>query len=255
MIEKNVLREIGFTEGEIKVYFALFDLGETTVGPISKKSRVTHAKVYPILDKLIEKGLVSHVIKDGRKNFSANNPNTLLEYVDKKIRVLKQEKGKLKKIIPSLLLKQKNLEEVQYSRVFEGFGGLRSLFYELFGTNENEKEILVFGLNELLDKDGFVSFFRFYHDLRKLNKIGIKLILNRSAKAIVEKKYKIVNMYGKNDLVKYTDTIFPVGVFIFGDHVINIVADDKITAFDIKSKQNALRFKSYFDSIWRNCRK
>ena len=45
MTDTAVLRELGFTDGEIKVYFALFELGETTVGPISKKSRVTHAKV------------------------------------------------------------------------------------------------------------------------------------------------------------------------------------------------------------------
>ncbi|MFC1691843.1 TrmB family transcriptional regulator, partial [Nanoarchaeota archaeon] len=129
MQQKAILKDLGFTEGEIKVYYALFDLGETTVGPISKKSGVTHAKVYPILEKLINKGLVSHVIKSNRKYFSAINPESLLEYIDKKVRNLEEEKEKIKEIIPALLAKQKEQEKVQYSRVFEGMKGLKSLFY------------------------------------------------------------------------------------------------------------------------------
>ena len=113
MNEKLMLQELGFTEGEIKVYLALFDLGESTVGPISKKSGVTHAKVYPILNKLIEKGLVSHVIKEGRQNFSATSPNSLLEFVNKKIGFFQEEKEKIKEIIPGLITKQKTKEGTQ----------------------------------------------------------------------------------------------------------------------------------------------
>lgn len=242
----QILKELGFTDGEVKVYFALFELGETSVGPISKKANVTHAKVYPILAKLIEKGLVSHVIKDGRKHFSATNPNSLLEFVDKKVRRLEDEKQDIKKLIPSLLAKQKELEKVQYGRVFEGFRGLRSLFYELF--SQGGKEICVLGLNEILKQKRFVSFFRFYHDLRIKNNIQFKLILNKNMKKNIEKMYpKDIFKKGK---VKYVDVVFPTGVFIFKDHIINVIADEKITAFDIKSKQNAERYRKFFYSIW-----
>lgn len=251
MSRKSILRDLGFSEGEIKVYFALFELGETMVGPISKKSGVTHAKVYPILDKLIKKGLVSHVIKEGRKYFSATNPNSLLEFVSNKVRLLNEEKIKLKKLIPDLLKKQKEEEKIQYSRVFEGFRGLRSLFYELFGNNKEKTEICVLGLNEILERTDFINFFLFYHDLRKKNKIELKLILNKNLKKLIDKKYKPQKMFTKTDKIKYVDVAFPTGVFIFKDHVINIMADDKITAFDIKSKQNAERYKKFFYSIWK----
>ena len=251
MKDTKILQELGLTDGEIKVYFALFELGETTVGPISKKSRVTHAKVYPILDKLIEKGLVSHTIKDGRKNFSATNPHSLLEFVDNKVRRLEEEKIKIKDIIPSLLAKQKELEKIQYSRVFEGFRGLRSLFYDLFGSNKEKTEICVLGLNELLKEKSFISFFRFYHDLRIENKIKLKLILDKNMKTIYNNIYKKAGMYAKTDKVKFVNTTYPTGVFIFKDHVITIVADEKVTAFDIKSAQNSKRYKKFFDSVWK----
>jgi len=249
MNNKQILRELGFTEGEIKVYFALFGLGQSTVGPISRKSGITHAKVYPILTKLIDKGLASFVIKKGRKNFSATHPNSLLEFVDTKVRILEEEKAKIKQIIPSLLAKQKEQEEAQYSRVFEGFRGLRSLFYELFGSNKEKEKILVFGLNKPLKQANFISFFKFYHDLRKKNKIGLKLILDSGMKKFIEQTYQGYGYFSKNE-VKYMDVAFPTGVFIFKDHVINIIAEEKVTAFDIKSKQNAQRYKKFFNEIW-----
>jgi len=249
MENEKVLAEIGFTPGEIKVYYALFDLGETTVGPISKKSGVTHAKVYPILEKLITKGLVTHTIRDGRQNFSATNPNNLLEFIEDKLRNLQEEKDRVKKIIPRLLERQKTKEETQYSRVFEGTRGLRALFYELFNQGA-EKEILVFGLNELLEKPSFINFFAFYHDLRKKNKIKLRLLLDKGAEKIIKKEYFPGKMYAKTDKIKYTNKEFPTGVFIFENHVISIVSEDNITAFDIKSKQNAERYKKFFEGIW-----
>jgi sugar-specific transcriptional regulator TrmB len=250
MQEKTILKELGFTDGEIKVYFALFELGETTVGPISKKAEVTHAKVYPILAKLIEKGLVSHVIKEGRKHFSATHPNNLLEFLDNKVRTLEDEKIRIKEIIPSLLAKQKELEKVQYSRVFEGFRGLRALFYELYGTNKEKTEVCVLGLNEVLKRADFQNFFLFYHEIRIKHNIRLKLILNKSMKNFFNKYYKPTGSYNYPDQVKFVDVVFPTGVFIFKDHVISIVSEEKVTAFDIKSKQNAERYRKFFYSIW-----
>ena len=246
-----ILREIGFTEGEIKVYYALFELGESTVGPISIKSGVTHAKVYPILDKLIKKGLVSYIQKAGSRHFTATNPDSLLEYVNKRIRNLEGEKTKLNEIIPSLKAKQKDIEQQQYSRVFEGFKGLRSLFIELFTQSNPNDEVCVFGMNEILDSPAFINFFNFYHELRLKNKIGLKLILNKNSEGIYETKYKPMGHFNNPiSKVKYLDVTLPVGIFIYQDHVINIIADDKVTAFDIKSKQNAERYRKFFYSIW-----
>ncbi|MDP1694039.1 MAG: helix-turn-helix domain-containing protein, partial [Candidatus Woesearchaeota archaeon] len=77
-MDNRLFEDIGFSKGEVKVYFALLDLGETTIGPLSKKSEITAAKVYPILEKLIKKGLVSFIIKSDTKYFSPANPKRIL---------------------------------------------------------------------------------------------------------------------------------------------------------------------------------
>jgi len=244
----ETLTQLGLTQGEIKTYLALFELEESTVGPISKTSGVTHAKTYPILEKLIAKGLVSHIIKENRKYFSATNPNNLLEFIGKKQKDLEEEKSKIKKLIPLLLSKQK--QETQYARVFEGFKGLRSLFQELFSQNQ-KSEILVFGLNEILKRDDFRNFFLFYHEIRNNNKIKLKLILNKNLKELFKKHYLSTKQYKSNE-IKFLNIILPVGIFIIANHVITIITDNKVTAFDIKSKQNAEQFRNYFMSIWQS---
>lgn len=250
---KNIelLSKLGLTRGEIKVYLGLFELGESTVGPISKESGVTHAKVYPILDKLIAKGLASHSIRRGRKHFCATNPDSLLELVDKQVRKLSEERANLKELIPSLKAKSKAFENAQYCRVYEGFKGLRSLFQELFENNKGPSEICVLGINDLFDQLGFVSFLRFYHDLRHKNKISLRLILNPTKTNYYEvEQCRKTGQFDKKDKTKFVKTSFPLGIFIFKDHVISIISGENVTAFDMKSNQASERYRNFFNSVW-----
>lgn len=59
----EILKEIGMTETEIKVYIALLEQGESLASKISLKAGVERAVTYHILEKLIKKGIVSYVIK------------------------------------------------------------------------------------------------------------------------------------------------------------------------------------------------
>ena len=58
------LKKIGLTNGEARVYSSLLNLESSTVGPITKKSGVAYSKIYEVLQRLIEKGMVSFIIKD-----------------------------------------------------------------------------------------------------------------------------------------------------------------------------------------------
>ena len=58
-MDTKPLEEIGFTNGESKVYMALLDLGPSTTGQIIKLAEVSRSKVYEMLEKLIKEGVVS----------------------------------------------------------------------------------------------------------------------------------------------------------------------------------------------------
>ena len=52
----NILRKIGLTESEIKVYLALIKLGVSSKGSLIKESKIAPSKIYEITDKLVVKG-------------------------------------------------------------------------------------------------------------------------------------------------------------------------------------------------------
>ena len=58
------LKELGFTDGEIKVYGALIKLQKSTITKIIEHSGVSSSKVYLILDKLVHRGLVNYIMVD-----------------------------------------------------------------------------------------------------------------------------------------------------------------------------------------------
>ena len=77
----NNLIKMGLTSGEAKVYVALAEIGSTTVGPIVNKSKVAYSNIYEILNRLIDKGLVSFIIKEKTKYFQAATPNNIKKFL------------------------------------------------------------------------------------------------------------------------------------------------------------------------------
>src|SRR3989338_6514101 len=106
-MDTSSLREAGLTEGEVKVYLALLELGSSTTGPIIEKSHIARSIIYQILEKLMQKGLVSQVIKEKTKYFQAAEPNKILEYIDERREKFEETKKVIENLLPELELKQK----------------------------------------------------------------------------------------------------------------------------------------------------
>src|SRR3989344_1520690 len=176
MIETNLLEEIGFTKGEIKVYFALLGLGEATIGAIAKKSGVTPAKTYPILEKLAKKGLTTSVIKSNTQHFQAFNPKRILDYMEDKKKKIESEEAEIRKLLPSLIERQKK-EAIYSARVYESYNGLKTLYEEAIEYLTRYKEdFLAFTLGEEYSDDNLMLFFDQYDFKRKRLGIHTKLI-------------------------------------------------------------------------------
>ena len=99
---KEKLKQMGLTEGESKTYLSLLKIGSSTVGPIVKDSRISYSKIYDVLNRLLDKGIISYTIREKTKYFQAANPNRLLDYLEKQQNQIKSNKKILKEIIPDL---------------------------------------------------------------------------------------------------------------------------------------------------------
>src|SRR3989338_9034233 len=125
------LKKLGLTEGEVKIYTALLELGETTRTKLAKKSGVSPSKIYDVANRLLEKGVISSVKKQGIIHFSAADPGRLKEFLERKEEDIKQEKLIVDQLLPILSAKYLKTKEGADVEVFYGWEGMKTVFADI----------------------------------------------------------------------------------------------------------------------------
>ena len=110
------LKKIGLTEGEIKVYQALLELGETTRTQLAKKSGISPSKIYDVANRLLEKGIISSVRKNNVIHFSPADPERIKDFLKQKEEELEQEKEIFQQIKKLLTSREQLFVELCYTR-------------------------------------------------------------------------------------------------------------------------------------------
>jgi len=248
----EVLNRLGLNNSEIKVYFALLELESSTVGRIIDRAKVPDSKIYSILEKLKEKGLVSFVIKNNVKHFQATDPCNLIELLNEKSEQIEEQKRILREeIIPNIEQQRKLTEEKQEATVYEGMEGLKSAFNVLLTTIKPGMEYYAFMVGLSPEDKKVERFFLNYHQKRIQQKIRIKLIAEKKREKSTEKN---ISRFRQYLAVKYTDEAYPVGTIIFDGHIMLLGLSGKTTAFIIKSQQIYEHYKKHFESLWNRVR-
>lgn len=249
MIDSSILEEIGLSKGESKVYFALLDLDGSSIGNIARKSGITPAKVYIILDKLVAKGLATSIIKFGTKYFEAAHPREIIKYLDDKHKKIESEKKIIKKLIPDIEAKQRLSKDQQKAEVYQGFSGLKTLYNEIIETlKESGEDFISFTLGkEEYEQLEAKSFFREYDTKRRNNKIKLKLIGSLNQKRFMDNIVK----GDRNISIKYINYQVPTGTIIFGNKVAILTWKEQPTAFVIQSNNTAQAYKKFFFDMWK----
>ena len=236
------LLKIGLTEGEAKVYLALSKLGSSTVGPIVKESKVAYSNIYDILHRLIEKGIVSFIIKQKTKYFQAASPNNLIDYLDKKELALKQEKQALQKILPDLEKLQESSQS-QEAEIFLGTKGLKTAYEKMFKKLGKKDEALFFYIHKEEYAERANLFYSSAADIVK----GVK------NKGICNKEYKKswFSKIAKHLTIKYVNFPIPGNIDIIKDYVLITSWHPSITGILIHSKSIADLMRDYFYEVWK----
>lgn len=244
-MDEKILEEIGFTKNEIKIYLALLRLGASTTGKIIENTGMHRAIVYDTLEKLLQKGIVSFVIKNNRKVFKAYDPERLSKYLEEK-----QEK--LKAILPDLTEIYKVPKISVETNVYEGKEGIKTIFedilktkpkfYYVFASYGGAKEILPFYLE---------------HFYSKSEKLGIRLmgILMDTPQGRKRGEELIIH---KNIELKYMPKEFvsPATTYLYSDKVAFIIwSKETPMAIMVENKNLYESFLNYFNMLWKVCKK
>jgi len=236
-MNEKLLKEIGLTDIEIKVYLILLKEGSSLAGDITRNTGIHRRSVYDAIERLVEKGLVSYIKTNNRKYFEAVDPERLLE-------ILKEKEDNLKTILPELKTLKNISKEKKETLFFRGKQALRTVFDDQISIG---KEISIFGdavnVNEILK-----YYFPRFDKERIRKKIYVKIIfdnsakLNKQLKKIPLSKIKFINKGNSGSASTY----------IYGDNITIVTWSENPTAILIREKAVAEGFRSYFDFIWNN---
>jgi len=245
MYEKE-LQSLGLTLGESKVYSSLIRLESSTVGPIVKESRVAYSNIYEILNKLIQKGLVSYIIKEKIKYYKSLQPLRLKEYIESQKEEIKRKEKELENILPKLK-KLSNKNNLGSSEIYIGQKGLLAAYENLLNDSKKNDEMIYF---YSYDQETYKSLNDFYYQLfPKIKQKRLKL------KCIANNKYK--DQFKKEGSpkflkIKFVDYPTPPNIDIFKDKLLITIWKDTTIGILVTSKEVTDNFREYFNSIWNN---
>ncbi len=152
MIEKY-LEEIGLSEKEVQVYFALLTVDSDTIPDIAKKTGINRTTVYPVLETLEKKGLVSESQEGKKTKYMAAPPERLETYIERQKTVLEEQAARLKDVLPQIKSIQREVGEKPIVKYFEGREGTIAAHEEFYEMHDDKAKEGYFIYNkDLIDQ-------------------------------------------------------------------------------------------------------
>ena len=204
-MDTDILRKIGLTENEIKIYLHLLKSGSSTAYEIGKQTGIYRVHVYDKLEQLMDKGLVTHVYRGAKKYFQATHPSKIKHYLEDQKRVLEVQEQAVDSILPELEAMTKIPKEDTFVEVFKGNEGLKYFLKDIIKT---KKEVLITGIDDQKYQDALSIFMKqYFRDLRNNNIKERVITLKKLGVFLFEKELAPTTHYRflrKNNLIQRT---------------------------------------------------
>lgn len=239
-MDLEVLRKIGLSDGEIKVYQALLHIGVSSINNIHEKVSIDRRNIYDILNKLIERGLVAYIEENGKRTFRVSNPDKLISYIEEKKSGLDEVKSQVSKLMPHMQEIFKSKEEEMFAEIFKGQEGIKSVWDDMLTTDA----IYWIG-SGMYVPDRFPAFWEDWNKRRIKKGIGSHhLFRYEKRKEVSRKKFTSCKFLPIEFSGNHTVTV------VFGNKVAQFLFGENLFAFVIESKELAENYKSYHKYLW-----
>lgn len=236
----EVLRKIGLSEGEIKVYQAILDLGITPLNKIHEKTGIERRNIYDILNKLIEKGLVAYIDENKKRTFQITSPHKIIGYLEEKKKELDNSKVLIETAMPEIITKFKAKKHETRAEVFRGIEGVKAVFEDSL----DYPETYWIGGGRYLPKM-YPDWFFAWTNRRAKKKVRWIYLMRHELRP----EYKPFPL----EVVKFLPKEFsgsPTVTGVWGDKVVQLMLGEELFAFVIESKELADNYKKYHKYLW-----
>jgi sugar-specific transcriptional regulator TrmB len=233
----QVLKKLGLTSNEVEIFLTLLRHGECSVYELAKKASLHRQVCYDALERLLNKGFVSYIIKENKKYYKSIEPKKIYNY-------LEERKEEINTILPQLEEIYAQPTEGTNVEVVKGKLVLRIIYNDIFKTlNETKTELFAMGV----DEEKFLEF----------DRIAIKQYISKMNKAKLKEKLlskeSAATFFpgGQSQYRLLPDHLFnPNPTHIYGDKVAIILWGTPMHGIIMQSKQVADAYRKYFHILW-----
>jgi len=247
---QNILEEIGLTKQETRCYLAVYQLKESKAGKLSKESGIATSNIYPVIDSLIKKGLMSYKIKNNVKIFVPAPINSINSLIEEKQKLLNAQKKQAKKAILSLKTSNETQTISDY-RYFEGMNGIKSMWTEILNYMKNSQEKLTLKVYTTPREhyNFLLGFYNEFNRIRKKLKIPFKLIANTEDKNIIQLR-KSEGAEVRTGNIKNEAEMSSIGDY----YIVQTYTGKKPYGILIKDRKMADTFSQIFETLWKQAK-
>lgn len=234
MIEEE-LRDLGFTDNEVKAYIGLLRMGKGKAGRIAKECSLERTSTYNALKRLQEKGLVSYVIEANRKVFTVAEPTKILD-------MFKEKEERAKLILPKLEQLKNAEQEKENILKFRGYAGVKTVLNDILKTCKDGEEHYIIGSEGQLTQR-MPTFAKIFVARKDLKKLRARVLLRKGRFSDVRSKYAKVRYLPQEVASKSVTNIYgnKIAIILWSEIPEAIIIDDKSTAET---------YKDYFEFMW-----
>ena len=242
-MDSKLLTDIGLTNSEVIIYTTLLTSGSIKVGDLMKQVSLHRSRVYEAINRLIEKGLVSYIIKNNLKYFAASDPDNLVNYIQEQKESLDEKEIAIHKMLPELRRQTPVLIPHAEAHVLYGKEGFKAMRKDVL---KQKKDIYLLGA--IGKEDTAVKYF-FPNFTKERIKSHIRLHILYDA----EVKGKPIT---RQSLCKYRFLpkaySSPAVINIYADRVVNVLWQGDIPlCFMIINKDIAEAYRKWFALLWK----
>ncbi len=236
------LQSVGLNKWESQTYLALLELGETKTGELSKKAEVPQSKIYPVLDSLIKKGLVSYIVKGQIKFFRASDYKRILT-------LFKEKEERVRNLLKNIPIKQEERDSVE---IFQGLKAIRIMLSSLIEDAKKGEDLYGFSTGETSENEEISDFYHWWGERKRIAKLKDHLLLSEKNRKEFENSIIPEDKSYVKKKTHYSKISFPGDVAIFRENVILFNYESIPSAILIKSKEISRQYKDFFLSIQKN---
>ncbi|MFA5184870.1 MAG: helix-turn-helix domain-containing protein [Patescibacteria group bacterium] len=137
----TLLKTLGFTESEAKIYLISLEMGPSSVQDIARKAKVSRVTTYAVIESLTERGLMSSVQKGKKTNYMAETPERLVSFVQTRMREMESTLKEVEAGITDLRLLQRGEKPVV--KIYEGPEGIKAILDDITSSIDDKKSVIM----------------------------------------------------------------------------------------------------------------